>query len=41
MNDRPLIIAGRTHASRLIVGTGKYKTIDLMEAARAPPAPTW
>lgn len=33
MNDRPLVIAGRTLASRLIVGTGKYKTMELMEAA--------
>jgi thiazole synthase len=24
--DKPLVIAGRTYASRLIIGTGKYKT---------------
>jgi len=27
----PLIIAGKTYSSRLFVGTGKYKTMDLME----------
>jgi thiazole synthase len=31
--DRPLVIAGRTYKSRLIVGTGKYKTYE--ENARA------
>jgi thiazole synthase len=31
--DKPLIIAGRTYKSRLIVGTGKYKTYE--ENARA------
>jgi len=33
MNDTPLTIAGKTYASRLIVGTGKYK--DYAENARA------
>jgi len=32
MND-PLIIAGRSFASRLIVGTGKYKDVDETERA--------
>jgi thiazole synthase len=31
--DKPLVIAGKTYASRLIVGTGKYKTMEVMEAA--------
>lgn len=31
--DKPLVIAGRTLSSRLIVGTGKYKTLETMEAA--------
>ncbi|HEY4114347.1 MAG TPA: thiazole synthase [Rhizomicrobium sp.] len=31
--DRPLVIAGRTYRSRLIIGTGKYKTYE--ENARA------
>jgi thiazole synthase len=31
--DKPLVIAGRTYKSRLIVGTGKYKTYE--ENARA------
>jgi len=31
--DKPLVIAGRTYTSRLIVGTGKYKTYE--ENARA------
>lgn len=31
--DRPLVIGGRSFASRLIVGTGKYKTLDLMVLA--------
>jgi thiazole synthase len=31
--DKPLTIAGRTYASRLIIGTGKYKTYE--ENARA------
>jgi thiazole synthase len=26
--DRPLVIAGRTYRSRLIIGTGKYKTYE-------------
>jgi thiazole synthase len=31
--DRPLVIAGRTFKSRLIIGTGKYKTYALNAAA--------
>ncbi|MBU6473784.1 MAG: sulfur carrier protein ThiS [Alphaproteobacteria bacterium] len=31
--DRPLVIAGKTYKSRLIIGTGKYKTYE--ENARA------
>ncbi len=31
--DKPLVIAGRTYSSRLIIGTGKYKTYE--ENARA------
>ena len=31
MNDKPLIIAGREFRSRLIVGTGKYTTLELMK----------
>ncbi|MCI0412170.1 thiazole synthase [bacterium] len=31
MNDKPLVIAGREFRSRLIVGTGKYATLDLMK----------
>ena len=31
--DKPLVIAGRTYASRLIIGTGKYR--DYAENARA------
>ena len=33
MNDQPLTIAGREFRSRLIVGTGKYATLDLMKQA--------
>lgn len=33
MNDKPLVIAGRTYGSRLIVGTGKYKSMEAMEQA--------
>ena len=32
MND-PLVLAGRPFASRLIVGTGKYKSVDETERA--------
>jgi thiazole synthase len=32
-HDRPLTIAGRTYASRLIVGTGKYKSYEENAAA--------
>jgi len=31
--DTPLIISGREFRSRLMVGTGKYKTLDLMRRA--------
>ena len=33
MTDSPFVIAGRTFASRLIIGTGKYKSYE--ENARA------
>jgi thiazole synthase ThiGH ThiG subunit len=33
MTDKPLIIAGKNYASRLIVGTGKYKSMEAMEQA--------
>ena len=33
MNDKPLVIAGKEYRSRLIVGTGKYATLDLMKEA--------
>ena len=33
MEDRPLVIAGRTFRSRLILGTGKYRTMDEMAGA--------
>lgn len=33
MTDTPLVIAGRTFASRLLVGTGKYPSHDIMKAA--------
>jgi len=33
MNDTALVIAGKTYKSRLILGTGKYKTLDLMKQA--------
>lgn len=31
--DSPLTIAGKTYKSRLILGTGKYKTLELMKQA--------
>src|SRR3954470_23808524 len=31
--DQPLIIAGTNYRSRLILGTGKYKTFELMRQA--------
>lgn len=31
--DRPLVIGGRTLGSRLIAGTGKYKSYDIMRSA--------
>lgn len=31
--DRPLVIGGRTFASRLFVGTGKYETFEIMQEA--------
>jgi thiazole synthase len=33
MQDSPLIIAGKSYSSRLILGTGKYKTFELMKQA--------
>jgi thiazole synthase len=33
MTDKPLMIAGKTYTSRLIVGTGKYKSMEVMEKA--------
>jgi thiazole synthase len=33
MTDRPLVIAGKEMRSRLIVGTGKYSTLELMREA--------
>lgn len=33
MTDTPLVIAGRTFQSRLILGTGKYPSHDIMRAA--------
>src|SRR5437870_13855318 len=33
MNDQPLTIAGSSYSSRLILGTGKYKTFELMKAS--------
>jgi thiazole synthase len=33
MSDTPLVIAGTTYKSRLILGTGKYKTFELMKQA--------
>lgn len=33
MTDTPLVIAGKTYGSRLILGTGKYKTFDVMKQA--------
>ena len=35
MNDTPFVIAGRTFASRLIVGTGKYSSHAVMAQAHA------
>ena len=35
MVDTPLVIAGRTFASRLIVGTGKYPSHPVMAQAKA------
>src|ERR1039458_9079914 len=33
LQDSPLVIAGKTYKSRLILGTGKYKTLELMNQA--------
>lgn len=33
LDDDPLVLGGRSFTSRLIVGTGKYKTFELMQAA--------
>jgi thiazole synthase len=35
MQDTPFVIAGRTFASRLIVGTGKYASLPVMARAHA------
>jgi thiazole synthase len=35
MDDRPLVIAGKTFNSRLILGTGKYRTMEEMVDAFA------
>lgn len=35
MPDTPLVIAGRTFRSRLIVGTGKYSSYEVMRRAHA------
>src|SRR6266700_4114482 len=37
--DSSLTIAGKTYKSRLILGTGKYKTFELMKAALEAAAP--
>jgi thiazole synthase len=37
--DPPLIIAGKPYKSRLILGTGKYKTLELMKEALLAAAP--
>ena len=33
MDDKALVIGGRAYTSRLLVGTGKYETFDLMREA--------
>jgi len=33
IKDVPLVIAGRSYSSRLIVGTGKYRNFQLMKDA--------
>lgn len=33
MEDKPLVIGGKTFKSRLIVGTGKYKSFEIMREA--------
>jgi thiazole synthase len=33
MEDRPLVVGGRTFRSRLLVGTGKYPDFSIMKAA--------
>jgi thiazole synthase len=35
MQDKPLVIAGKSYSSRLIVGTGKYPTLEVMKEALA------
>ena len=40
MSDK-LTIAGREFSSRLIVGTGKYRSFQEMRAATRLPAPKW
>jgi thiazole synthase len=38
-NDSSLVIAGKTYTSRLILGTGKYKTLELMKESLEAAAP--
>ena len=33
MNTDPLVLAGKSYGSRLIVGTGKYKSVEETERA--------
>ncbi len=35
IQDKPFVIGGRTYRSRLIVGTGKYPSFDVMRQAHA------
>jgi len=40
MNSASLTVGGRTFRSRLIVGTGKYATFEIMRRAHEPRART-
>ena len=40
-SDEKLIIAGRTFSSRLIIGTGKYRSHDEMRSAHELREPRW
>ncbi len=33
LQDKPLVIGGRTYSSRLIIGTGKYQNLEVMRQA--------